>query len=98
VSTAYAYGLVTPRVPLGPLKTRINNGIEWWKDEVSNAFESELFKEFPELHRIKAALYENGAVYTSMSGSGSAMYGIFKEKPERLSESFSNCFVWSGKL
>lgn len=50
-----------------------------WKDELKNDFEQPVFEKFPALEVIKNTLYENGAVYASMSGSGSTVFGIFKE-------------------
>lgn len=50
-----------------------------WKDELKNDFEQSVFEKFPAIEVIKNTLYENGAVYASMSGSGSTVFGIFKE-------------------
>ncbi|HEV8271376.1 MAG TPA: 4-(cytidine 5'-diphospho)-2-C-methyl-D-erythritol kinase, partial [Chitinophagaceae bacterium] len=57
-----------------------------WKDELINDFEKPVFANYPEIKSIKDALYDEGAIYASMSGSGSAVYGIFrKEKINSLS-------------
>ena len=58
----------------------VRQPIETWRDELTNDFEKPLFEEFPELRRIKEALYDEGALYASMSGSGSAIYGLFKRE------------------
>lgn len=55
--------------------------IEVWRDYLKNSFETHLFEAHPFLEEIKAALYDEGAVYASMSGSGSTMFGIYKSKP-----------------
>ena len=52
-----------------------------WRGRVINDFELNIFRSYPQVGRIKMALYEAGALYASMSGSGSAVYGIFEEKP-----------------
>jgi 4-diphosphocytidyl-2-C-methyl-D-erythritol kinase len=68
------------------LKEIIIHPIESWKKNLVNDFEEIIFPRYPEIRSIKEKLYESGAVYASMSGSGSAVYGIFKkEKDIRVS-------------
>ena len=67
-----------------------------WKKYIHNDFEDSLFPKYPELKKIKEKLYSLGALYASMSGSGSAMYGIFKRNPA-LSGKFSKCRVWVAR-
>lgn len=55
--------------------------IETWKDELTNDFEKPVFEKYPEIKLIKEKLYNAGAVYASMSGSGSTVYGLFASKP-----------------
>ena len=52
-----------------------------WKDLIVNDFEKTVFISHPEIKSIKQTLYSSGAIYSSMSGSGSTVYGIFQEKP-----------------
>lgn len=59
------------------LKERIAAGVEHWRENVVNDFEAYAFSKYPILAEIKQSLYDRGAVYASMTGSGSAMYGIF---------------------
>lgn len=78
VTTADAYGMVVPEVPEFSLIDNITKPIETWKFLIKNDFENSVFKKFPEIAAIKNKLYEMGAIYASMSGSGSSVYGIFQ--------------------
>lgn len=78
VSTAQAFAGITPKYPVYSLQESILQPIEVWRDNVINDFEITVFKQHPLLHQIKNRLYETGAIYASMSGSGSTIYGIFK--------------------
>jgi len=80
VSTAMAYGMVKPNGAPGRLASNIQLPVESWRDSVVNDFESGIFFRYPEIASIKTALYEEGAVFAAMSGSGSAVYGLFREK------------------
>lgn len=82
VSTAEAYAGIVPRQPETPLTERLSEPMERWKHTVRNAFEETIFKRHPSLQTIKSSLYERGALYASMSGSGSALYGLFNERPD----------------
>jgi 4-diphosphocytidyl-2-C-methyl-D-erythritol kinase len=63
----------------GELQQNIQTDIYAWKTFIKNGFELSVFKQFPEIAAIKSKLYEAGAIYSSMSGSGSAVFGIFSE-------------------
>lgn len=78
ISTAQAYRVITPKKPKIPLQQIINAPVETWKENLINDFEAVVFKQHPQLLEIKETLYDKGALYASMSGSGSAIYGIFK--------------------
>lgn len=98
VSTAQAYANVTPGIPRRPLReVLLREPIENWKANLSNDFERSVFQKFPLLEEIRKALYDSGAVYASMSGSGSAIYGIF-DSPVDIKERFSGMTYWSGLL
>lgn len=98
VSTKEAYAHVTPKLPAIPLAEAIKLPIETWKEQIVNDFEQSVFPFHPELPAIKQTLYDMGAVYASMSGSGSTMYGIFNRPTPEADEVFDKCFVYTKKL
>ena len=77
VSTKDAYGGIKPHIPELSLTDILSKPIEEWDGLLVNDFEETVFAKYPELAAIKRSLYECGAVYASMSGSGSALFGIF---------------------
>ncbi len=97
VSTAEAYSMVRPASPPIPLKELISRPVSAWKENIKNDFELSIFEKFPGVKNIKLKLYKLGAIYASMSGSGSAVYGIF-EKEKNLKAYFRSCIVWQGML
>lgn len=78
VSTAEAYSGIVPKEPVREISDILKLPIGQWKDLLVNDFEATVFVKHPELAAIKTSLYESGAVYASMSGSGSAIFGIYK--------------------
>lgn len=98
VSTKEAYSAITPKKPAKSCRDIVRQPIETWKEELVNDFEEPIFKMHPELEAIKQKLYDQGAVYASMSGSGSAFYGIFKEEPKGIEEQFDGMFCEVMKL
>ncbi|WP_346862987.1 4-(cytidine 5'-diphospho)-2-C-methyl-D-erythritol kinase [uncultured Draconibacterium sp.] len=81
VSTPEAYRNIVPAPPKFNLKEIERLPIEDWKDIVKNDFENSVFPHYPEIEILKNQLYEMGAIYASMSGSGSAVFGIFRHLP-----------------
>ena len=77
VSTRDAFARIRPRHPERNLRDLINQPVESWKDSIINDFEESVFPQFPAIGDIKTELYHLGAVYASMSGSGSSVYGLF---------------------
>ncbi len=96
-NTKEAYSGIKPQKPLYSLKTLIERPIGEWKDLIKNDFETSIFSKYPQIELIKNKLYDQGAIYASMSGSGSSVFGFFHENPN-LSKLFDNCFYWEGKL
>lgn len=81
-NTKEAYDGVVPSRPERSVKEVIlNEPLKDWKNLLQNDFEKSIFKKYPAVSELKAQLYDHGAAYASMSGSGSAVFGIFKEKP-----------------
>lgn len=81
INTKDAYEDCQPAVPDTSLTELINKPVSDWKKEIVNDFEKTIFKKHSRVKMIKQALYDSGAVYSSMSGSGSTVYGIYAEKP-----------------
>lgn len=77
VSTKDAYGGIRPHLPEIPLREVLAMPVEQWDGSLVNDFEETVFAKFPELAAIKRSLYDSGAVYASMSGSGSALFAIY---------------------
>ena len=99
VSTVKAFQLVVPQTPVNSLKTLIQLPVPQWKDKVVNQFESSVFQSYPEIRELKKRLYEMGAAYASMSGSGSCVFGLFKELPLNWESLFPASFLtYSQKL
>lgn len=97
VSTPEAYSSITPAVPAVSLTEIIQMPVHAWKTEMVNDFEKSVFPQYPVIREIKESLYKNGALYASMSGSGSSVFGLF-EKATDLQKLFPDCFVWEGEL
>ncbi len=96
ISTVEAYSKATPSAPGYSLKDVIKTPIENWKKKIKNDFEAKAFRKYPDLLEIKKDLYAKGALYASMSGSGSTIYGIFNKK-ENWKGEFRGCEVhWAA--
>jgi 4-diphosphocytidyl-2-C-methyl-D-erythritol kinase len=85
IHTANAFAQTTPALPVKSIKDILQQPVTTWKEILKNDFEDSAFKQFPEIKKLKDELYDAGATYASMSGSGSTVYGIFeKEKKVQL--------------
>ncbi|HEX4851583.1 MAG TPA: 4-(cytidine 5'-diphospho)-2-C-methyl-D-erythritol kinase, partial [Puia sp.] len=79
VDTAWAFSKIKPGAPEKRIVDALKLPIAEWKSTIKNDFELPVFREFPDLLKIKNRLYESGALYASMTGSGSTIYGIFEK-------------------
>lgn len=82
ISTVNAYKYIKPKKPIKSIKDILKQPIETWKKELKNDFEYSVFKQHPEIRAVKEEIYDSGAIYASMSGSGSTVFGIFKNPPK----------------
>lgn len=87
VSTIQAYNNIEPAEPDYNLHELKNLPVESWRGKVKNDFEKSVFSIYPEIEKLKDKLYELGALYASMSGSGSAVFGIFRHLPTNFDNS-----------
>lgn len=94
VSTKDAFSLVKPHKPCISLKEIVAKPVEEWKNLMVNDFEQSVFSKYPAIRDIKDLLYTQGACYASMSGSGSSVFGIFKEVPCKEKLEVPNSYVW----
>lgn len=97
VPTPEAYSGVKPMAPAVSLKDILKTPVDKWRSAMVNDFEFSVFARHPVIGKIKEDLYQAGAVYASMSGSGSSVFGLFRDPVERK-ELFPGCFVWEGLL
>jgi 4-diphosphocytidyl-2-C-methyl-D-erythritol kinase len=96
VSTSEAYSETTPAIPEISLSELIQLPVSEWHEVIKNDFEETIFMNHPEIAAIKQKMYEMGALYASMSGSGSSVFGIFKESLN-APDAFSGCFYHEEK-
>jgi len=97
VSTAEAYCWVAPFHDRPPLSGLIRRPVEEWKNCLVNDFEGPVYERYPEIQDIRERLYHLGAIYAALSGSGSAVFGLF-EKNSPAGKDFPGCFTWEGRL
>lgn len=96
VSTSEAYAGIVPRKSEFDLRKLGTLPVCEWKSVVVNDFENSVFARYPEIAVIKEQLYERGAIYASMTGSGSAVFALF-EKDKEINMDFPGCFTWKGE-
>lgn len=98
VSTREAFKQIICRQPEHCCRDIVRQPVETWKTVLTNDFEEPAFKQHPELADIKQRLYDLGAVYAQMSGSGSAFFGLFRIDPQQLNNAFPACYTFTTKL
>lgn len=94
ISTKEAFQYVTPMRPEISVREIVKMEITKWRTLLVNDFEKSAFAVYPELRQLKRRLYDMGALYASMSGSGSAFFGIFQSEPKAWQTAFQGCGVW----
>ena len=96
-STSNAYANIQPKTPENSLKVSLKD-LKKWQSHLHNDFEEPLFKNAPTLSDIKSQLYDQGAFYAAMSGSGSAIYGLFEQPPAVTAFQKHECILRSLAL
>jgi 4-diphosphocytidyl-2-C-methyl-D-erythritol kinase len=97
ISTSEAYRNCRPEKPSDELLSNYNCPIEKWKDLIFNDFEEFAIKKHPTIGDLKSRLYYSGALFSSMSGSGSSVFGIFRTKPI-TPDNLKGYIIWEGEL
>lgn len=97
ISTKEAYGHCIPSEPAGSLAELLKTPIIEWRRYIKNDFEEYVFSKYPSVGELKSGLYNEGAVFSLMSGSGSSVFGIFSEK-KRLPGNLRKHLVFEGFL
>ena len=98
VPTKEAFSRIHPHYPKMCPKDAVMQPVETWRETLVNDFEESVFALHPEIGAIKEQLYKMGATYAAMSGSGSALFGLFKERPDRLGQQFPDMFTFCSRL
>jgi 4-diphosphocytidyl-2-C-methyl-D-erythritol kinase len=99
ISTRKAYAAITPAAPSMSLTEAIRQPIDDWMKTIHNDFESVAISQCPEISNIKTRLLNAGADYAAMTGSGSAVFGIFTEPPVHITaKDFPEAFFWKTKM
>ena len=99
VPTKEAFSRIRPHHPAVCCCEVVKQPVETWRELLTNDFEESVFALHPEIGAVKARLYDMGATYAAMSGSGSALFGLFRENPEaELQRVFPGMFTFCGTL
>ena len=98
VPTKEAFSHIRPHRPQKNCREIVAQPVETWRQELVNDFEESVFALHPEIGSIKERLYAMGATYAAMSGSGSALFGLFQEEPQQLAEAFEGMFTFCAVL
>jgi 4-diphosphocytidyl-2-C-methyl-D-erythritol kinase len=93
INTGWAFSNISPPIPQKSIKEIINQPIETWKDELKNDFEEPVFAAHPQIKETKESLYQQGAIYAAMSGSGSTVFGIFDQNTDSVALKDNNYFI-----
>ena len=96
IATKEAFAAITPQLPQKALKETLLYPVEEWGSSLYNDFQAYVVKQYPLVGSLLASLRECGAVYTSLSGSGSALFGLYRQLPEL--PNLPNCLVHLERL
>jgi len=94
INTAEAYRMVSPVKRRSGLEEKINRPVSFWRDSIRNDFQDTIIRKHPLIGSVIEEIYDSGALYCSLSGSGSAVYGIFEDFPPG---GLSNTELWTWK-
>ena len=97
VSTKEAFSLIKPVKPARNCRDVVMQPVETWRNELTNDFEQSVFTLHPEIGAIKERIYDLGAVYAAMTGSGSSVFGLFREEI-KIGEHFPDMFTYCSRL
>lgn len=98
VSTREAFAGICPAIPAYDLRTAISAPVEQWHDRIFNDFERTVFAAHPAIGAIKQTLYDMGATYAAMTGSGSSVFGLFRRPADEAKSVFADCFTFQCRL
>ncbi len=98
INTAEAYRNCRPQVPSSSLPDLAYREVLEWKELIFNDFEEFAFGRYPLIKKIKSELYNSGALFSLMSGSGSSVYGIFSGKPRTIPDYLKELIIWEGLM
>ena len=98
VPTREAFSRIRPHFPAKNCRDIVRQPVDTWAAELVNDFEQSVFALHPELAAVKEHLYNMGATYAAMSGSGSALFGLFRNRPDHLDQDFPDMFTFSSLL
>lgn len=96
VSTREAFANIIPQQTEVKCRDIVKQDIRTWREQLMNDFEDSIFPQYPRLKEIKQQLYQQGALYAAMSGSGSSLYGFFEEKPEVI-DAWNDCLYYCSR-
>lgn len=97
ISTQEAYSLIKPKPAEESIVEILQHPVNEWKNRLNNDFEDSIFTRYPKIKEIKEKLYEEGAVYAAMSGSGSSVFGVFEMCTNGVNF-FPDCLCYSLEL
>jgi len=98
VPTREAFALIHPHFPTRSCHEVVQQPVDTWRHELTNDFEESVFALHPEIAHIKQRLYGLGATYAAMSGSGSALFALFREAPTDMASHFPDTFTYLCQL